>query len=237
MALERLNIAVVLAGGSGRRIGGDLPKQFVEVNGRAIIEYSIDAFEKCAGIDEIAVVVNKDFVAEMNKIVARNSWAKLKKILDGGAERYDSSMSAIKSYEGVNCNLIFHDAVRPMVSQRIISDVVSALETYDSIAVAVPATDTIVKVDGSGRMISEILQRSQLRCQQTPQAFHRETIARAYEQALADPNFVATDDCGVVSRYLPEEKIFIVDGEDSNIKITYRKDLKIMELLVGNNMF
>ena len=231
--MKRKNIAVVLAGGSGRRIGGDLPKQFLQVGGRRIIEYSIEAFEKNAGIDEIAVVVNKDFVFLMEEIAAANSWSKLKHILNGGSERSDSSMSAIRAYEGIDCNLIFHDAVRPMVSQRIISDVVSALETYNSIAVAVPATDTIVKVDESGRMISEILQRQLLRCQQTPQAFRYETIAEAYKLALADSNFVATDDCGVVSRYLPNEKIFIVDGEDSNIKVTYPKDLSLLENLIS----
>ena len=231
--MKRKNIAVVLAGGSGRRIGGDLPKQFLQVGGRRIIEYSIEAFEKNAGIDEIAVVVNKDFVFLMEEIAAANSWSKLKHILNGGNERSDSSMSAIQAYEGIDCNLIFHDAVRPMVSQRIISDVVSALETYNSIAVAVPATDTIVKVDESGRMISEILQRQLLRCQQTPQAFRYETIAEAYKLALADSNFVATDDCGVVSRYLPNEKIFIVDGEDSNIKVTYPKDLSLLENLIS----
>lgn len=230
--MKRKNIAVVLAGGSGRRIGGDLPKQFLQVGGRRIIEYSIEAFEKNAGIDEIAVVVNKDFILLMEEIAAANSWSKLKHILNGGNERSDSSMSAIQAYEGIDCNLIFHDAVRPMVSQRIISDVVSALETYNSIAVAVPATDTIVKVDESGRMISEILQRQLLRCQQTPQAFRYETIAEAYKLALADSNFVATDDCGVVSRYLPNEKIFIVDGEDSNIKVTYPKDLSLLETLI-----
>ncbi len=231
--MKRKNVAVVLAGGSGRRIGGDLPKQFLQVGGRRIIEYSIEAFEKNAGIDEIVVVVNKDFVSLMEEIVAANSWSKLKHILNGGNERSDSSMSAIRAYEGIDCNLIFHDAVRPMVSQRIISDVVSALETYNSIAVAVPATDTIVKVDESGRMISEILQRQLLRCQQTPQAFRYETIAEAYKLALADSNFVATDDCGVVSRYLPNEKIFIVDGEDSNIKVTYPKDLSLLENLIS----
>ncbi len=231
--MKRKNIAVVLAGGSGRRIGGDLPKQFLQVGGRRIIEYSIDAFEKNAGIDEIAVVVNRDFVPLMEEIAAANSWSKLKHILNGGSERSDSSMSAILAYEGIDCNLIFHDAVRPMVSQRIISDVVSALDTYNSVAVAVPATDTIVRVDESGRMISEILQRSLLRCQQTPQAFHYETIALAYKFALADPNFVATDDCGVVSLYLPNEKIFIVDGEDSNIKVTYPKDLSLLENLIS----
>ncbi len=231
MTMERLNIAVVLAGGSGRRIGGDLPKQFIEVNGRAIIEYSVDAFEKCDCIDEIAVVVNKDFVSEINKIVARNSWTKVKKILDGGAERSDSSISAIKAYEGVNCNLIFHDAVRPLVSQRIIADVVDALKNNNAVAVSVPSTDTIIEVDESGEFIGRIPKRSTLRCQQTPQGFRYETISKAYKLAMADSDFVATDDCGVVVRYLPDERIFIVDGDDSNIKITYKKDLKIMELL------
>ena len=235
--MKRLNVAVVLAGGSGRRIGGDLPKQFLLVCGRRIIEYSIDAFEKNAGIDEIAVVVNKDFISLMEEIKAANSWSKLKHVLNGGNERYDSSISAIRAYEDVDCNMIFHDAVRPMVSQRIIADVVAALKNYNAVAVSVPSTDTIVEVDELGKFIGRIPKRSMLRCQQTPQAFRREIIARAYELALADPNFVATDDCGVVSRYLPDEKIFIVDGDDSNIKITYRKDLKIMELLVGNNMF
>ena len=229
--MERLNIAVVLAGGSGRRIGGDLPKQFIEVNGRAIIEYSVDAFEKCDCIDEIAVVVNKDFVSEINRIVARNSWTKVKKILDGGAERSDSSISAIKAYEGVNCNLIFHDAVRPLVSQRIIADVVDALKNYNAVAVSVPSTDTIIEVDESGEFIGRIPKRSTLRCQQTPQGFRYETISKAYKLAMADSDFVATDDCGVVVRYLTDERIFIVDGDDSNIKITYKKDLKIMELL------
>jgi len=233
MTMERLNIAVVLAGGSGRRIGGDLPKQFIEVNDRAIIEYSVDAFEKCDCIDEIAVVVNKDFVSEINRIVASNSWTKVKKILDGGAERSDSSISAIKAYEGVNCNLIFHDAVRPLVSQRIIADVVDALKNYNAVAVSVPSTDTIIEVDESGEFIGRIPKRSTLRCQQTPQGFRYEIISKAYKLAMADSDFVATDDCGVVVRYLPDERIFIVDGDDSNIKITYKKDLKIMELLAG----
>ena len=168
----------------------------------------------------------------MNKIVVRNSWTKLKKILDGGIERSDSSLSAIKAYEGMDCNLIFHDAVRPLVSQRIISDVVAALKNNNAVAVSVPSTDTIVEIDESGRFINRIPKRSNLRCQQTPQGFSYETIAKAYKQAIEDSSFVATDDCGVVAKYLPEEKIFIVDGEDSNIKITYRKDLRFMEVIL-----
>ncbi len=232
--MKRRNVAVILAGGCGRRLGGDMPKQFMQVCGRRIIEYSIDAFEKNAGIDEIAVVVNSDFVSLMENIVAENSWEKLTYILLGGAERYDSSLSAIRKYENTDCNLIFHDAVRPMVSQRIISDVVSALEKYNAVAVAVPATDTIFRIDESGSYVGEIMLRSQLRCQQTPQGFHIETIAEAYKNALKDPKFIVTDDCGVVSRYLPEENIYVVDGEDSNIKVTYRKDLGIVAKIIDS---
>jgi len=233
--MKRLNVAVVLAGGSGRRFGGDMPKQFMQVRGRSIIEYSIDAFEKSAGIDEIAVVVNNDFVSLAEEMRSRNNWTKLKYILNGGDERSDSSLSAIKAYEGVNCNLIFHDAVRPLVSQRIIGDVIAALQNHKAVAVSVPSTDTIVEIDESGNFIGHIPKRSRLRCQQTPQAFRYDVIVEAYRLALDDPAFVATDDCGVVVRYLPDEKIFIVEGEDSNIKITYRKDLRLAELLLDKD--
>ena len=109
---------------------------------------------------------------------------------------------------------------------------VAALKNNNAVAVSVPSTDTIVEVDESGHFINRIPKRSNLRCQQTPQAFSYETIAKAYKQAIEDSSFVATDDCGVVSHYLPEERIFIVDGEDFNIKVTYPKDLGLLENLI-----
>ncbi len=231
-----MNVAVILAGGSGKRLGAELPKQFLEVCGRSIIEYSVDAFQRNEFIDEVVIVVNKDYVRIMNELVSRNRafWTKFKAVLHGGNERYDSSLSAIKAYENVDCNLIFHDAVRPLVSQQIITNVAKALNNYNAVAVAIPATDTIIEIDESGKLISRILKRSQLRCQQTPQAFKNEIIANAYKSALKDENFVATDDCGVVAKYLPDEEIFVVDGEDKNIKITYPKDLQMLEKLIGN---
>ena len=96
-------------------------------------------------------------------------------------ERFHSSLSAIKAYEGSDVNLIFHDAVRPLVSQRILNDVIKALETYAAIDVAMPATDTIIEVDGD--FIHQIPDRSKLKRGQTPQAFHLETISHAYEIA------------------------------------------------------
>lgn len=223
------NIAIILAGGVGSRLGMSTPKQFFKVAGKMVVEHTIDVFERNQHIDEIAIVSNPALVADFENIVLRNKWRKVKKILKGGAERYYSSLSAITAYQNEDANLIFHDAVRPLVSQRIIDDVVNALDTHRAVNVAVPSADTIIEVDGD--FITNIPDRSRLRRGQTPQAFDRQLIADAYEKALKDPNFRTTDDCGVVRTYLPEEPIFVVRGEESNMKLTYREDTYMMDKL------
>lgn len=223
------NIAIILAGGVGSRLGMSTPKQFFKVAGKMVVEHTIDVFERNQHIDEIAIVSNPALVADFENIVLRNKWRKVKKILKGGAERYYSSLSAITAYQNEDANLIFHDAVRPLVSQRIIDDVVKALDTHRAVNVAVPSADTIIEVDGD--FITNIPDRSRLRRGQTPQAFDRQLIAEAYEKALKDPNFRTTDDCGVVRTYLPEEPIFVVRGEESNMKLTYREDTYMMDKL------
>ena len=120
------NIAIILAGGVGSRLGMSTPKQFFKVAGKMVVEHTIDVFERNQHIDEIAIVSNPALVADFENIVLRNKWRKVKKILKGGAERYYSSLSAITAYQNEDANLIFHDAVRPLVSQRIIDDVVKA---------------------------------------------------------------------------------------------------------------
>jgi len=194
-----------------------------------VVEHTIDVFERNQHIDEIAIVSNPALVADFENIVLRNKWRKVKKILKGGAERYYSSLSAITAYQNEDANLIFHDAVRPLVSQRIIDDVVKALDTHRAVNVAVPSADTIIEVDGD--FITNIPDRSRLRRGQTPQAFDRQLISDAYDKALKDPNFRTTDDCGVVRTYLPEEPIFVVRGEESNMKLTYREDTYMMDKL------
>ena len=113
------NVAVILAGGVGSRMGYSTPKQFYKVAGKTVIEHTIDAFESHGGIDEIAVVINEACIDRMEDIILRNKWRKLKKLLKGGAERYMSTLSAIESYDNEEANLIFHDAVRPLVSRRV----------------------------------------------------------------------------------------------------------------------
>lgn len=228
--MNHKNIAVILAGGIGSRFGSTLPKQFLKVAGKTIIEHSIDAFENNSLIDEIAIVIKEDYISLIEDIILKNHYVKVKKVLQGGSERYHSSLAAIDSYPDDNCNLIFHDSVRPLVNDRIINDCISALEKFDAVDVAIPATDTIIKVDSSD-FILEIPSRSELRNGQTPQCFKRKLIKEAYSKALLDPNFKTTDDCNVVKTYLPDTPIFVVKGEVFNMKITHLEDLFLMDKL------
>jgi len=227
------NIAIILAGGSGRRMGGALPKQFLEVNNRTILEYTIDNFERAECIDEIAIVTHPDYVDKMQQIISSNPWKKVARILLGGKERTDSTLSALRAYTNEDDRLLIHDGVRPMVSQQIIQNVCSALSEYDVVNLAIPAVDTIIEVK-DGVMVAAP-RRDLLRQVQTPQGFKRETLALAYEKALADPDFMATDDCGVVFKYHPASPIKIVEGETSNIKITYKEDLEILKKHLNTN--
>lgn len=230
-----MNIAIILAGGSGTRLGGDTPKQFLAVGGKRIIEYTIEAFENHPLIHEIAIVGRSDLLPELQTLVEQNRYLKVRRLLAGGKERYHSSLAALAAYKGQDDHLLFHDAVRPLVSQRIITDCIAALDSYEAVTVAVPATDTIYQVDDRQRIV-QIPPRSSLRHAQTPQCFRAATIRRAYEQALQDPAFTTTDDCGVVQRYLPELPIYVVEGESTNIKVTYPEDLRLMGELLRHRL-
>ncbi len=224
---EKRNIAVILAGGVGSRLGLSMPKQFLKVAGKMVLEHTIEVFEHHVKIDEIAIVSNPFYVSDIEDMVMRNGWKKVAKILEGGKERYYSSLSAIKAYGDDDVNLIFHDAVRPLVSHRIIDDVVDALHEYSAVDVAMPSTDTIIEVEGD--FISHIPDRSKLRRGQTPQAFHISTIRKAYDLALQDPDLKVTDDCGVVCKYLPDVPVYVVKGEESNMKLTYKEDTFLLD--------
>ncbi|WPR70195.1 bifunctional cytidylyltransferase/SDR family oxidoreductase [Flavobacterium sp. NG2] len=225
-----MNIAVILAGGVGSRLGMSLPKQFFKVAGKMVIEHAVDAFEKNDLIDEIAIVINSHYIFMVEDMIIKNNWQKVKRVLSGGEERYQSSLAAINAYHNFkNSNLIFHDAARPLISQRIINDVVNSLKEYNAIDVAINSADTIIEVKDN--IITEIPERAKMRRGQTPQGFKQSVIAKAYELALLDGNFKATDDCGIVKKYLPEEDIYVVDGEEVNMKLTYLEDTYILDKL------
>lgn len=230
--MNKRNIAVILAGGKGERFNATLPKQFAKVAGKTIIEHTIDCFEQHKQINEIAIVINPSYMDKMEEIILKNDWKKVKKILSGGKERYDSSLAAIRAYgEEKDVNLIFHDAVRPLLDQQIISEVISALKQYNAVDVAIPATDTIIQINSEEHAIEQIPDRSKLYQGQTPQGFKLETITKAYQFAMQDAAFKTTDDCGVVRRYLPGEKIYVVDGAKKNLKLTHMEDLYFIDKL------
>lgn len=222
------NIAVILAGGTGSRLGLSMPKQFYKVAGKSVIEHTISTFNDNENIDEIYIVIHSQYKQMMENICLRNDWTKISKILNGGSERYQSSVSAINACEE-ECNLIFHDSVRPLVSNKIINEVIAKLDECSAIDVAIPMVDTVIQRDGD--YISEIPDRSLLFRGQTPQAFKLSVIKKAYELALQDPKFKTTDDCGVVRKYLPEVPIFIVDGEEQNMKLTYKENIFLLDKL------
>ena len=231
-----MNVAVILAGGVGSRLDCSYPKQFFKVAGKMVIEHTIDVFESNVLIDEIAIVINPAYLTTIEEVVLKNGWKKVRKVLKGGAERYYSSMAAIHAYSGqTGINLIFHDAVRPLITNRIINDVIQALDTYHAVDVAVPAVDTVISTEND--FIDAIPDRSKLRRGQTPQGFKLEIIEKAYEYALKDPAFKSTDDCGVVLKYLPEEKIYVVKGEESNMKLTYKEDSFLLDKLFQLHSF
>lgn len=225
------NIAVILAGGIGSRVGGETPKQLLPLaDGRSILEHSIDAFEASPSIDEIVVVMHPDHIFSLQKLCQSNRWQKLTKIIPGGAERWESSYNAIKACtESANLDeplsLLLHDAARPFVSQRIIADVCQALETHEAVTVAVPVTDTIYEVRNNE--VQEVKNRRDFMRAQTPQAFHLHLIAEAFEDAIKKGYITAvTDDVAVLKAYNPSIPVFIVPGEESNKKITYPEDIK-----------
>ncbi len=223
------NIAIILAGGVGSRLGLSIPKQFFKVAGTTIIEHTVNTFETNKFIDEIYIVVHSQYIEFLENLCLSNKWTKVSKILNGGSERYESSLSAIKACEEEECNMIFHDSVRPLVSNRIINDVVEALKTHRAVDVAIPQTDTIIQ--RSGDFITDIPTRSTLYSGQTPQAFRLSLIREAYGLALKDPQLNISDDCGVVKKYIPQEPIFIVKGETQNMKITYHEDIFLLDKL------
>ncbi|MDR2131046.1 MAG: 2-C-methyl-D-erythritol 4-phosphate cytidylyltransferase [Odoribacteraceae bacterium] len=224
---HRRYVAVILAGGSGKRTGGGLPKQFWNMAGRSVIERAVDAFEQNRRVREIVIVSRVDELSMVEELVSKNEWRKVARVVAGGEERFDSSLAAIRLYEDPATCLLLHDAARPLVSQRVIDAVMDALEVHDAVAVGLPVVDTLFRVAG-GEVI-EVPERTSLVRAQTPQAFVLSTIREAYERALADPCFRATDDCGVVKRYLPDVRIHVVPGEEANMKLTYPEDIFLLE--------
>ncbi|MEV6349924.1 bifunctional cytidylyltransferase/SDR family oxidoreductase [Actinoplanes sp. NPDC051851] len=227
-------VAVILAGGVGERVGLQIPKQLVKIAGKPVIEHAIEVFEKSPVIDRIIILMTPGYIDQIQEIVARAGFTKVTTVIEGGRTRSETTRKAIAAVGDDECKMIIHDAVRPLVSQRIIADSARALDRYEAIDVAIPSADTVIAVErleDGDEVITDIPDRSRLRRGQTPQGFRLSTLRKAYELAAADPGFTATDDCGVVRRYLPEVPIHVVVGDENNLKITHPIDIHLADKL------
>lgn len=223
-------VAVILAGGTGTRVGLGIPKQLLKIAGKPIIEHAIAPLEAAPEIDEIVVMMTPGHLDAVREIVKRAGFQKVTAVAEGGETRNQTTRLALALAGDEPCNLVFHDAVRPLLSGRIIRECVNALHRYEAVDVAIPSADTIIAVDGDS-CITDIPPRDRLRRGQTPQAFRSTTIAEAYRLADQDPDFAATDDCGVVLRYLPDVPIKVIMGAEENIKVTHPIDVALADKL------
>ena len=224
------SIGIILAGGTGSRVGLSIPKQLLKIAGKTVMEHTLDIFQDADSIDEVFILMHPDHLEVAHEIGAR--YAKVTKVLAGGATRNETTQAALAALSDSppDTKVMTHDAVRPLLAIRIIDDCIAALDTYQAVDVAIPSADTIIEVDEQ-RVITDIPPRHRLRRGQTPQAFRLGTLVEAYHKAWGDPNFVATDDCTVVLRYLPDVPIYVVEGSEQNMKITEPIDLFIADKL------
>ena len=219
--------AVVLAGGTGTRLGHQRPKQLLRLGRWTILEHTVAMLNSCLDVDDVIVMMAHGHV-DAARAELGSRYPKLRGVYEGGSTRNETTRRVLDVLGAADRKVLLHDAVRPFVDERIVRECVRALDAYRAVDVAIPSADTIIEVDDDDR-ITDIPDRSMLRRGQTPQAFWLSVLRQAYALAAGDAAFTATDDCGVIHKYLPDEPIVVVAGSESNMKVTHPPDLVIAE--------
>ena len=226
-------VAIIPAGGAGRRMGGDVPKQFLPLSGMPVLVHTLRAFQRSPIIDEIFLAVPEgDMAAVRRDLVEEHGLSKVTSVLAGGAERQDSVANALMHVRDDHGIVLVHDGVRPFVTAELIRRVVAAAVEHGAVAVGVPVRETVKAVSAAGVVVKTV-EREGLWLTQTPQAFRRQVICSAYEKAARD-GFSGTDDASLVERMGNE--VHIVLGDYRNIKITTPEDLALAEAFLGSEL-
>ena len=215
-------IAIIPAGGTGKRMGGRLPKQYLLLAGIPILVHTLMAFQHSPLIDEILLAVPEGDLADVRlDVVQRYDLSRVSLVLAGGKERQDSVRNALAHLRDEHEGIVIHDGVRPFVTADLIERAVAGAKEFGAVTVGVPVRDTVKEVDEAGRVVKTV-PREGLWLTQTPQAFRREVILAAYERAAAD-GFYGTDDASLVERTgIP---VRMIPGDVDNIKVTMPEDL------------
>jgi 2-C-methyl-D-erythritol 4-phosphate cytidylyltransferase len=223
--------AVLLAGGTGVRVGGALPKQLVEVAGRPLMEHSLAVLHRHPGVDEVVVLMAAGHLDAAEAIVRGGGYTSVRAIEVGGATRDASTRRALELLTGDDGLVLVHDAARPLLSPALVSRCLDALQRYDAVTAAVASSDTVVEV-AEDDTIERVPPRTRLRRVQTPQGFRVGVLREAHARAVADPEFEPTDDCSVVRRYLPQVPVAVVAGDEHNFKVTEPVDVLLADHLL-----
>ena len=223
--------AIVLAGGSGKRMGTKVQKQYLELNGKPVLVYSLYEFEKTNIIDDIILVVGEGQEGYCKReIVDRYGITKVKTIVMGGKERFHSVWNALKTIDG-DGYVFIHDGARPFVDQDMIERVFEEVKIHKACVAGMPVKDTI-KIADEEDCALETPDRSRVWMIQTPQVFDNKLVKCAYATLIESPGAFATDDAMVVETYT-DCKVKFVKGSYENIKITTPEDLEIAELFAA----
>ena len=223
--------AILLAAGKGSRMKSDVAKQYMEINGKPLLYYSLKVFDASV-VDEIILVTRRediDYVRE--EIVQKYGFQKVRKIVPGGRERYDSVEKGIRAADKRNKIVMIHDSARPCVTNRMILDSISGARRYRACTVAMPVKDTIKIVDENLFGI-ETPDRNVVYQIQTPQTLDRKLILDAYERLRADKDVRITDDTMLVEKYM-DVPSKMIEGSYENIKVTTPEDIQIASIYLS----
>ncbi len=227
--------AVILAGGTGSRMGSaDMPKQFLEIKGKPILNHTVEKFLPNPAFEKIIILSPKAWIGHTKEIIRKYTGSNDRiAIIEGGKTRNETIMNAIAYIDREytlddDTVIVTHDSVRPFVTHRIIEENIKAAERYGACDTVVPATDTIV--EGDGQQISSIPDRSRMYQGQTPQSFKAKLLRDAYMSLSEDEKAILTDAAKIL--VIKGMDVKLVRGETYNIKITYPYDLRIARSLL-----
>lgn len=231
---------VILAGGIGTRMGNvEKPKQFMEIGGKPIIAHTLEKFAINPKFEAVIVLSPKQWINHTEDLIKKYvPGFQHIFVISGGSTRNETVMNSIRFIEekyGLDEDTIIvtHDSVRPFVSHRIIEENIEMAMKYDACDTVIPATDTIVESQ-DGATITSIPDRSKMYQGQTPQSFKAKKLKDMYESLTEEEKEILTDACKIM--VLKGEKVYLVEGEVSNIKVTYPYDLKVAEALLGGDI-
>ena len=228
-------LAIVLAGGAGKRMGAATNKQFLLLDNRPILVHSLQVFEDCRPVDGVYLVVNKrDLPLIQEEVLEAYKFNKIVKLVIGGRLRQDSVRNGLEAIDEPCDVVVVHDAARPFVSPAFVEKTISLMEMFDAIIPALPVKDTIKAISKEG-FVSKTLERDSLWHVQTPQTFKYDLIIRAYREGVAK-KLLGYDDASFVESL--GKRVKVIEGSPYNIKITTPEDLiiakGILSQLKGN---